>query len=79
MIPNMSILHPIPALLTTSIAETKIGSLVQSILESQSFLFVKLKAGQLTVPKEFVGIRKLKPEHMDTLEITDNSSHGFVY
>ena len=46
----------IPALLlTTSIAETKIGSMVQSIWESQPFHSVKLKPGQLTVPKEFVG------------------------
>ena len=56
MIPNMSILHPIPALfLTISIAETKIDSMVQSKWESQSFLLVKLKPGQLTVPKRFVG------------------------
>ena len=53
MISNMSIPYPIPALLlTTFIRESKIGSMVQSIWESQSFLSVKLK---LTVPKEFVG------------------------
>ena len=49
----MSIPRPIPALLTTSIAEMKAGSTVQSIWESQSFLPVKLlKPGQLTVPKQ---------------------------
>ena len=55
----MSIPHPIPKLLlTTCIAETKIGSMIQSIWESQSFLSDKLKPGQLTVPKEFVGAPK---------------------
>ena len=55
MIPNMSIAHLIPALLTTSIAETKICSIVQSIWENQSFRLVKLKPGQLTALKEFIG------------------------
>ena len=60
----MSIPHPIPALvLTTSIVETKIGSMDESIWESQSFLSVNLKPGQLTVSKEFIGTptRKLNP------------------
>ena len=48
--------HVIPALvLTTSIVETKISSMVQSIWESQSFLSAKLKPGQLIVRKEFAG------------------------
>ena len=56
MIPNILIINSIPALiLTTPIEETKIGSMVQSIWESKSFLSNKLKSGQLTVPKEFVG------------------------
>ena len=52
----MSIPRPIPAfLLTTSIVETKIGSMFQSIWKIQSCLSVKLKPGQLDVPKEFIG------------------------
>ena len=48
--------NPIPALvLTTSIAESKISSMVQSIWESQYFLSVKRIPGQLTVPKDFIG------------------------
>ena len=48
-------------LILSTIEETKIGSMVQSIWESQSFHSLKLKPGQLTVLKEFVGT--LGPEN----------------
>ena len=80
VIPNMLILHPIPTVLKTSIAETKIGSVVQSIWKSQSFLSVKLKPGQLSNcllsrknvsehrdQKVKTGTNPDKPGRMDTL------------